>query len=122
MKQSRDSIKGPWEERPRERFLAALAHYGWRYLGQDHLQADLFQLGDTKLAVDQYGAFLYFRNPNYNRWERQCGISDTIIDASYVLRRSHFIWPISLDGNRRKNGDYVLDLRTGELLPETRRP
>lgn len=121
MKQSRNSKKGPWEEKPRERFLAALAHYGWRYLGQDRLQADIYQLGDTKLAVDQHGAFLYFRNPNNNRWERRCGVSDTIIDASRPLKRSNFIWPICLDGNRR-NGDYALDLRTGELLPETRRP
>jgi hypothetical protein len=56
----------------RNGFLAFLERCGWDHLGQDHLGADLFQLGDARLAVDGQGLFVYDRANGH--WVRRAGL------------------------------------------------
>jgi hypothetical protein len=98
------NLKSEWDDKPRNRFLDTLRRCGWDHLGQDHLGADLYQLGGARLAVDEHGLFVFLL---------ENGLSDNLIDAC-GYHHGFSLWSLYLDGD----GDgppHELDLRTGEI-------
>ncbi len=122
MKQKeKKSLKEPWDGCRRKRFLAVLELYGWKHLGKDRLDADLYQLGGTRLAVDAHGLFVFTRDPANGRWVRRCGLSDNLVDANGLMKRSTCLRPLYLDGDG-EGPPQKLDLRTGEMWGIFKRP
>ena len=103
-------IGTPWDDGRRARFLAVLELHGWRYLGRDHLDADLYQLGSTCLAVDDYGLFVFLRDRD-GHWRRRAGVTKYHVNSQVLRRRSDRLL-IRLDGQPLK---YILSLTTGRL-------
>jgi hypothetical protein len=63
-------LKSEWDDKRRNKFLDTLKRCGWDHLGQDHLGADLFQLGETRLAVDGHGLFVFLHDRASGCWKR----------------------------------------------------
>ncbi|MDI6854041.1 MAG: hypothetical protein QME75_10630 [Deltaproteobacteria bacterium] len=104
------SLKEPWDDCRRKRFLAVLELYGWTRLGKDRLDVDFYQLGGTRLAVDWHGLFVFTRANG--RWVRRCGLADNLVDANVLMTRSNCLQPLYLNGNSQP---YELDLRNGRM-------
>jgi len=103
------SSKSPWEPENRKRFLARLELLGWTHLGQDGHGADLYQMLNVRLAVDDHGVFIFCQDSN-GRWRRRFGLADSQVDE--MVRHNH-------DALRPLHGPdgsvWQLDLETADL-------
>jgi len=91
-----------------------LEHYQWRYVGLDHLKAVLYERGDVRIAIDDYGLFIYIRNDN--RWLRIAGLSNACLESP-ITSKLHCLWPIWLGGYHRQT-PWQLNLQDGRLVQE----
>jgi hypothetical protein len=70
MANEKGSAKGLWEGAKRERFESRLMKRGWRLI-----KPNLWQRGDMRLELDDWGLFLFERGLG-GKWVRTQGLSD----------------------------------------------